>query len=117
MKWSWDSEGPLKQGSLTVLASSEDEMRFQLVFIDGEQRMEAQDSIRLVPTSEGTRVTWSLDAEFDELMPRWMVAVGAFDAMLGGDYEIGLEGLARRLETADESSSGTHPEQDPPAGG
>ncbi|MEO2146166.1 MAG: SRPBCC family protein [bacterium] len=117
MKWSWDSEGPLKQGSLTVLASSEDELRFQLVFIDGEQSMEAKDSIRLVPTPEGTKVTWSLDLEFDELMPRWMVAIGAFDAMLGGDYEIGLEGLAKRLETAAESSSGTDQEQEPAAGG
>ena len=31
MLWTWDSEGPLKKGSLTVLASSEEELRYQLV--------------------------------------------------------------------------------------
>jgi hypothetical protein len=99
MHWVWESEGPLKNGTLTVLSSGEDELRYRLEFVDGERFMQAEDSIRMEVTPEGTKVTWTLDHEFDDLMTRWMVAVGVFDAMLGANYEAGLEGLAKRLET------------------
>lgn len=117
MRWSWDSEGPLKQGSLTVLESAEDVLRYQLVFIDGERRMEASDSIRLEVTSEGTLVTWSLEHEFDDLMGRWMVGLGLFDTMLGADYEKGLGNLALRFESPVESSSGDGASEDSSPGG
>ncbi len=107
MRWSWQSEGPLGTGSLTVTGSTPERVDFQLRFEDSSGLMEASDSMVLMPTEEGTQVTWAMDHTFDPLLLRWIVQLGVFDAMLGADYEAGLTGLGERL--APESADAAQP--------
>ena len=107
MRWSWQSEGPLGTGSLTVTGSTPERVDFQLRFEDSSGLMEASDAMVLTPTEEGTQVTWAMDHTFDPLLLRWIVQLGVFDAMLGADYEAGLTGLGERL--APESADAAQP--------
>ena len=111
MRWSWQSEGPLGTGSLTVTGSTAERVDSQLPCEDSSGLMEAGDSMVLTPTEEGTQVTWAMDHTFDPLLLRWIVQLGVFDAMLGADYEAGLAGLGERF--APEAVEG----EQPPAGG
>ena len=111
MRWSWQSEGPLGTGSLTVTGSTAERVDFQLRFEDSSGLMAASHSMVLTPTEEGTQVTWAMDHTFDPLLLRWIVQLGVFDAMLGADYEAGLAGLGERF--APEAVEG----EQPPAGG
>ena len=107
MRWSWASEGPLGTGSLTVLGSTPERVDFELRFEDASGLMVAQDSMLLVPTEDGTEVTWSMEHTFEPLLLRWIVQLGVFDAMLGADYEGGLVGLAARFQPEDAGAPGS----------
>ena len=107
MRWSWASEGPLGTGSLTVLGSTLERVDFELRFEDASGPMVARDAMVLVPTEDGTEVTWAMEHTFDPLLLRWIVQLGVFDAMLGADYEGGLVGLAARFQPEEPGATGS----------
>ena len=99
----WSSDNPqVGQGSQVITAlDSPRHMQTHLEF-DGQGLADA--SFDLTPTADGqTQVTWSLDTDMREGVPFVMKPVSTYmgflmDAMVGGDYETGLQNLKNVVE-------------------
>lgn len=97
-RYAWSSEqGAVGAGSQEIVASAPSERIDVRLEFSG---MDAKNLARfvLIPEDAGTRVTWSLDAEFgSSLTGRWFGLL--LDRMIGPDYERGLAQLKAHVET------------------
>jgi len=94
---SWSSEHPnVGSGMQEIVDSQPDKMvRTRLVFDGFDTPSYA--TFELAPTDGGTRVTWSFDANLDNMVGRYMGLM--MDQWVGADYERGLERLKELVET------------------
>ena len=94
---SWSSEHPnVGSGMQEIVESQPNTMvKSRLVFDGFETPSYA--TFELEPTDGGTRVTWSFDANLDNMVGRYMGLM--MDEWVGGDYERGLARLKELAET------------------
>ncbi len=96
-KVKWSSEHPnVGTGTQEIIEFKPNSM------VKTELRFEGFDtpsygSFKLEPADGGTRVTWAFDANFDNMIGRWMGLM--MDNWVGGDYERGLERLKKLAES------------------
>ncbi|MEL6380949.1 MAG: SRPBCC family protein [Cyanobacteria bacterium J06626_18] len=99
----WSSENPqVGQGSQTIV--NLDAPNLLKTHLDFGNQGVADATFRLVPEDGKTRVVWSLDTDSREGMPLWQQPVStyfgfAMDAMIGKDYEAGLQNLKALAES------------------
>jgi uncharacterized protein YndB with AHSA1/START domain len=96
-KMSWSSEHPdVGSGAQEIVDSQPNTMvRSKLTFEGFDTPSYA--TFTLEPTDGGTRLTWSFDANFDNMVGRYMGLM--MEKWVGGDYERGLARLKELAET------------------
>lgn len=96
-KMGWSSEHPnVGSGAQEIVDSKPNAMvKSKLTFEGFDTPSYA--TFTLEPTDGGTRVTWSFDANFDNMVGRYMGLM--MDKWVGGDYERGLARLKELAET------------------
>ncbi|MEO0987594.1 MAG: SRPBCC family protein [Cyanobacteria bacterium J06639_14] len=99
----WSSENPqVGQGSQVIVSlAAPNLLKTHLDF--GSQGM-ADATFNLVSEDGKTRVVWSLDTDMREGLPLWQQPIStyfgfAMDAMLGPEYETGLQNLKGLVES------------------
>lgn len=96
-KMSWSGNADVGTGSQEILESQPHE-RILVKLTFGDFGGEYRASYRLEPAGEGTRVTWSYDAQFGgDLVLRYFGLLS--ESMLGQDYERGLRQLKALVES------------------
>jgi effector-binding domain-containing protein len=96
-RFQWKSQKPeVGSGSQEIIASEPGQsVRMRLAF-SGQGNAESE--LRIEPAESGSRVTWSLDADFGfNLLDRYAGLL--FDRFVGPDYEAGLVNLKTLLES------------------
>ena len=96
-KMSWSSEHPnVGSGAQEIVESQPNTMvRSKLTFEGFDTPSYA--TFTLEPADGGTRLTWSFDANLDNMVGRYMGLM--MDRWVGGDYERGLERLKELAES------------------
>ena len=96
-KQAWSSPNPnVGTGSQEIVASEPDKsITIKLVFADFNSESTA--TYLLAPDGEGTRITWTNDTVFGDLVGRYFGLM--MDKMIGKDYELGLAQLKTLLES------------------
>ncbi|MEM9450406.1 MAG: SRPBCC family protein [Cyanobacteria bacterium P01_E01_bin.6] len=100
---SWSSENPqVGSGSQEIVAM--DAPNSLKTYLDLGEMGVADASFALIPENDGTRVVWSLDTDSRERVPLVKQPISTYfgffmDAMLGGDYETGLQNLKSLAES------------------
>lgn len=95
-RMSWEGNDQVGSGSQEIIESRPYELIRQRLDFGGFEG-DFTSTYRLAPEGEGTRVTWSFDADYgSSLMGRYFGLLS--DRMVGPDYEKGLARLARFVE-------------------
>ena len=96
-KMSWTSEHPnVGSGTQEIVDSQPNTMvKSKLTFEGFETPSYA--TFTLEPADDGTRLTWSFDANLDSMIGRYMGLM--LEKWVGGDYERGLARLKELAET------------------
>ncbi len=99
-KMTWTSENPeVGDGSQEIIEVSENEyVKLRLAF--GEQTGETFAGYNLVAEGEGTRFTWTLDADMG-VSPIGRLFGLMMDRLIGADYETGLAALKKVAEAGE----------------
>ena len=96
-KMSWSSEHPnVGSGTQEIVDSQFNTMVRSELRFDGFDAP-SYATFTLEPTDSGTRLTWSFDANLDNMLGRYMGLM--MDDWVGGDYERGLARLKELAET------------------
>ncbi|MGH1343050.1 MAG: SRPBCC family protein [Nannocystales bacterium] len=94
--YEWSGNEEVGRGKMEVVSVADDAVGYALVFIEPFES-EAAVTLRLTKDGEGTKVTWGMDSQNGFATKVFMVFAD-FDAMLGADFERGLENLAKVTE-------------------
>lgn len=97
--YEWQGNEEVGKGKMEVAEVTDDSVRYGLHFIEPFES-EADVTISLAPHAEGTEVLWAMDSRNTFFSKMFMVFMD-FDAMLGADFEKGLQNLANRVESSD----------------
>lgn len=96
-RMSWSSEHPnVGSGAQEIVESQPNTMMRSKLTFDGFDTP-SYATFELEPVDGGTRVTWSFDANMDNMVGRYMGLM--MDDWVGGDYERGLARLKELAET------------------
>lgn len=95
--YEWSGNEEVGKGRMEVTAVSQESVSYALTFIE-PFASEAKVTMSVEPQGEGTTVVWAMDSTNTFASKVFMVFMD-FDAMIGNDFERGLEKLARRVET------------------
>ncbi len=90
--YGWDGNGQAGAGRMTIVESRPATLvKIKLEFLrpfPGENQV----NFTLVPTTDGTQVTWAMDGK-NRFMSKAMSLIMNMDKMIGGFYEKGLKNL------------------------
>ena len=104
-KCSWKSDHPeVGEGNQEIVEVTESGIKTKLTFIS-PQPGEADASLMMAAGEEGVTVTWGFTSKTNFMM-RVMTVFMDFDAMIGADFEKGLENLKTLCEDQDASING-----------
>ncbi len=92
--YTWEGE-QLGAGRMEIASISADEVHYDLAFT-APMEDQAEVVIAMAPEGSGTRVTWSMEGHNSFVGKIFSLFVD-MDAMLGADFERGLENLDERL--------------------
>ena len=111
--WNWASEGPLGTGSLSITDTAPGRVDMVLHFDPEGASVQNITYMDLAATPDGgTAVTWTLDAELDNIAWRLMAGMGFLEKMVGEQYEAGLVSLKERHESPASAVVGGDPALD-----
>lgn len=94
--YEWKGNDDVGQGKMEVTAVEAGEVRYALTFIEPFPS-EAVVTFKVEPTDEGTKVSWIMDSE-NAFASKMFMVFADFDALLGADFELGLDRLAAKVE-------------------
>ena len=99
---SWTSS---KSGDGEVLFTECDEntgVAYDITFVAKDRRAPAKAAIRYAPAGNGTEVTWSMDGDLDDMMPRVLAGLmkPMMVSMVGRNCARGLASLKEMVEAA-----------------
>jgi len=99
--YSWSGNDQVGVGSMEIVDSSAPEqVKIRLEFKEPWEATNAT-TFSLVPTTQGTRVTWAMDGE-NNFGAKAMSMFMNMDEMIGKDFEAGLTNLGALAEAAAE---------------
>jgi hypothetical protein len=96
--YSWEGNDDVGKGKMTVTADERGKVMHKLEFFAPWETV-AQVTVAWAEKGAQTEVTWSYDADAD-FNTKLMTVFMDFDAMLGPDYEKGLQNLKPLVEAA-----------------
>ena len=89
-KMTWASNDPnVGKGTQTIVELVPNQK--VVTDVDFGEMGKSVSTMTLVPSNEGTLVTWEFHSKLDGVMNRWFGLM--FDRFIGGDYETGLANL------------------------
>lgn len=99
----WSSQNP-EVGSGSQVITELDESRYLRTHLEFDGQGQADATISLAPTADGTQVTWALDSNMrQEDAPVWMTPVSGYLGLMvktsvGQSYDTGLQNLKAVIE-------------------
>lgn len=94
--YEWEGNEDVGKGRMEVTAVESDAVTYALTFLDPFPS-ESTVTFRLEPEGQGTQVTWIMDSN-NSFSTKVFMIFADFDALLGADFELGLERLAKQVE-------------------
>lgn len=94
--YEWKGNDDVGQGKMEVTAVEPGEVRYALTFIE-PFASEAVVTFKVEPEGENTKVSWIMDSK-NAFASKMFMVFADFDALLGADFELGLERLATKVE-------------------
>jgi uncharacterized protein YndB with AHSA1/START domain len=91
--WAWEGQ-KLGTGTNTLVESTPNAFIHQELLFHGKDKAEAD--FRMIPSGEGTQLTWTFDSEMGYPAGRWMGLM--MSSFMGGHYDTGLTNLKNILE-------------------
>jgi hypothetical protein len=95
--YEWHGNDDVGSGKMTITDIDDDSVAYDLEFIEPFES-KADTQITFEPEGTGTHVVWSMDADND-FMGKVFCLFMNMDAMIGADFERGLENLDRVART------------------
>lgn len=93
--YAWEGNADVGKGRMEIASITERAVRYRLSFVEPFES-QSDVEIALEPQGESTRVVWSMTSKNDFLSKVFCVFMD-MDAMLGRDFERGLEQLERAV--------------------
>ncbi|MEM9567040.1 MAG: SRPBCC family protein [Cyanobacteria bacterium P01_E01_bin.34] len=98
----WSSQNP-EVGSGSQMITELEESRYLHTHLEFDGQGQADATISLESTDDGTRVTWALDSDMRQDAPVWMAPASPYlglmvKASVGRSYETGLQNLKTAIE-------------------
>ncbi len=91
--YEWEGNDDVGKGRMEITSITERAVRYRLAFIEPFES-ESEVELAIEPAGERTRVVWTMSGENDFMSKIFCVFMD-MDAMIGGDFERGLENLER----------------------
>lgn len=91
--YEWEGNDDVGEGRMEITSVTDDAVRYHLAFIE-PFASESEVEIAMEPAGERTRVVWSMEGDNDFVGKLFGVFMD-MDAMIGADFERGLEKLER----------------------
>lgn len=92
--YTWSGNEDVGKGRMEILEVTETKVTYKLEFIE-PFASEATTYVTLAPGENGTQATWGMDGENDFMAKAFTMFVD-MDAMVGADFEKGLDKLEAR---------------------
>ena len=104
--YAWVGNDKVGEGRMTIVENEPDtRIGIKLEFIKPWSST-SQAGFALLPASDGTKVTWTMDGNYD-FMSKVMCVFTSMDKMIGGDFEKGLAQLKAVSEATPPAAADT----------